>query len=79
MGVWEEENTLIVPVLALSREGGGWAVFVEAEGRAELRRVSIGRRSQLEAQVLDGLVAGERVIMHPSDRVQHGVRVADRG
>ena len=68
-----------VPVLALFRDGGEWAVFVESDGRAELRHVSIGRQSSLDAEVLDGLTEGERVIMHPSDRVQHGVRVADRG
>ena len=77
--LWEQEDALIVPVLALFRDQGQWAIFVESDGRAELRHVSIGRRSNLDAEVLDGLVEGERVLMHPSDRVQHGVRIASRG
>lgn len=77
--LWEEEDAVTVPMLALFRDGGEWAVFVETNDRAELRHVSIGRRSNLEAQVLDGLLEGERVVMHPSDRVLDGVRIADRG
>jgi HlyD family secretion protein len=77
--LWEQENTLTVPLLALFRDGEQWAVFVESQGRARLRPVSIGRRSSLDAEILDGLDEGDRVILHPSDRVQHGVRVSDRG
>jgi HlyD family secretion protein len=77
--LWERAETLTVPVLALFRDGERWAVFVEANGRAELRHLTIGRRSSLQAQVLDGLAEGERVVLHPSDRVQGGVRIAERG
>ena len=77
--LWEAAEALKLPVLALFREGENWAVFVESDGRAELRHVTLGRRSQLEAQVLEGLEAGERVVLHPSDRVQAGVRIAARG
>jgi HlyD family secretion protein len=77
--LWEQDDVLTVPILALFRDNGEWAVFVESNGRAVLRRVSIGRRSDLEAEALDGLSEGERVVMHPSDRVQDGVRLAERG
>jgi HlyD family secretion protein len=77
--LWEAADALKLPMLALFRDGENWAVFVESGGRAELRHVTLGRRSQLEFQVLDGLEDGERVVLHPSDRVQAGVRIAARG
>ncbi|NNC64707.1 MAG: hypothetical protein HKN84_07965 [Gammaproteobacteria bacterium] len=77
--LWEQADALKLPVLALFRDGDDWAVFVDADGRAELRHVTLGQRSQLEAQVLEGLDAGERVVLHPSDRVQAGVRITARG
>jgi HlyD family secretion protein len=40
--------------------------------------VQIGRRNGLEAQVLDGLRAGERVVVHPADTLADGQRVAPR-
>lgn len=77
--LWEASDALKLPLLALFRDGEDWAVFVDAEGRAELRHVTLGQRSQLDVQVLDGLEEGDRVVLHPSDRVQAGVRIAARG
>ena len=77
--LWEAEDALTVPLLALFRDGEQWAAFVESGGRAELRHVSIGRRNSLDAELIEGLDEGERVVLHPSDRVIEGVRLADRG
>ena len=77
--LWETDNTLILPLLALFRDGSDWRVFVESDGRAELRKVNIGRRNSVDAEVLGGLEAGERVVLYPSDRVSAGVRIAERG
>jgi HlyD family secretion protein len=76
--IWESAEALKVPVGALFREGEDWAVFAFADGRARLQRVKIGQRNDLEAEVLDGLAPGIRVILHPSDRVRDGVRVTSR-
>lgn len=76
--LWEESKTLTLPLLALFRDDQRWAVFLDVDGRAELRHVTIGRKNHLEAQVLEGLAAGERVVLHPSDRVLPGVRIAHR-
>ncbi|MBT8099780.1 MAG: HlyD family efflux transporter periplasmic adaptor subunit [Gammaproteobacteria bacterium] len=75
----ETDDTLVLPLLALFRVGPDWSVFVESNGRAELRKVEIGRRNSLDAEVLGGLEAGERVVLHPSDRVRAGVRITERG
>ena len=41
--------------------------------------MKVGRRNGLEAEIVEGLEAGERVIMHPGDQVTDGVRVRMRG
>lgn len=75
---WEADDVLGVPVSALFREGGGWAVFRVSGGEASLQPVEIGRRNASVAEVLDGLVEGDRVVMHPSDAVAEGVTVTER-
>jgi len=77
--VWHSDDALQVPLGALFREGDNWAVFVVADGRAQRRLVHIGQRNLHAAQVIDGLKAGEQVVLHPSDRVHDGVRIAPRG
>jgi HlyD family secretion protein len=72
------EDVLLVPLSALFRGGDDWAVFVAQDGRAALRTVRIGHRDGRVAEVLAGLEAGERVVLHPSDRVADGVRLAQR-
>ncbi len=73
--VWEADHALKVPAGALFRRGQNWAAFVLIGGRAELRRVTVGRSSGSEMQILDGLKAGEEVILYPGDRVKAGQRV----
>lgn len=73
--IWESDNTLKLPAGALFRRGQNWAAFVLANGRAELRRVQVGRTSGIEMQILDGLKDGEEVILYPGDRVKAGQRV----
>ncbi len=76
--VSQVESAVCVPLGALFRIDDGWGVFVVEEGRAERRRVAIGQRSHEAAEVLEGLREGDRVIVFPSDRVAHGVRVSNR-
>ena len=73
--VWDVPSTLRVPASALVRDGDAWSVFVVTAGRAELRRVRLGRIGGAAAQVLDGLAPGATVIVYPSDKVRDGVRV----
>ena len=76
--VWEEDNILQVPASALFREGDGWAIFLVADGQAKKRVVEVGQRNGLRAQVLAGVVEGERIVVHPDDQVNEGVRVVSR-
>lgn len=76
--VWEGSDVLQVPNSALFRHNNGWAVFAIADGRARLKPIQVGQRSGLQAQVLDGLKQGDKVIVHPDDKVLDGVRVKAR-
>jgi HlyD family secretion protein len=69
----EAQNILKVPSGALFRQGDSQGVFVVKDGKAELRPVTVGRRSRLEAEVVAGLTEGEQVVVYPSDKVRDGV------
>jgi HlyD family secretion protein len=91
--IWEKNDVLKVPTGALFRESGStngdghdlekaandnWAVYVIEGNIARKRRVEIGHRSGLEAEVLSGLRESDRVIIHPNDRIHDQVQVQPR-
>ena len=47
-------------------------------GKAHLRRVEVGQRNGLTAEILSGLKEKERVIAHPDDAVSDGVQIRPR-
>lgn len=73
--VWQADKALKVPMGALFREGDRWQVYVAEAGRAHRRTITIGHRSDVEAEVLSGLAEGDRVILHPGDKLGEGSRV----
>ena len=79
--VWEADSVLQVPTTALVPTDSAWAVYVVDAGRAKLSPVLIARRGAREVQIESGLSAGDRVIVHPDERLKDGIRVrpADRG
>jgi HlyD family secretion protein len=77
--LWESQSVLKVPLSSLFREGDGWAAFVKRRGRAVLTPVRIGHEDGFDAEVIDGLSEGDVVVLHPSDRVTDGARIAPRG
>ena len=76
--VWEKEDVLKVPSSALFRIGESWGIFVVEEGMARTRVVSVGQRNGIEAEILEGLAAGDPVILHPNPRIADGVGVETR-
>jgi HlyD family secretion protein len=68
-------DATVVPVSALFRRDGEWAVFVDDGGRARLRSVKVGGRNAQVAWIEEGVRAGDRVIVYPSDSLQDGRRV----
>lgn len=76
--VWRGEDVLKLPVGALFRDGESWAVFVAEGARARLRSIEIDHATGREAEIVEGLSEGDRVILHPSDLIMDGVRIVPR-
>lgn len=74
----EADDVVKVPTSALFRVGKDSAVFKVANDAVEQVIVQIGRQNGLEAEVIEGLAPGDRVVIHPSDQVEAGVRVRQR-
>ena len=69
--VWGADDVLQVPVAALFRQGNQWAAYVVRNGRARVAEVAIGHRNNQTAEIVSGLMAGDTVILHPSDRIRN--------
>jgi HlyD family secretion protein len=75
---WRGEDVLQVPLSALFRVGEAWALFKVVDGRARRTTVAVGQINSRAVEIVDGLRPGDTVILHPSDRIEDGVRVAAR-
>jgi len=73
--LWQNPDVLQAPASALFHHDSEWAVFVVENGRARRRHVEVGHRNGLVAEITGGLSTGDRVITHPDDRIEDGVRV----
>ncbi|GGF64018.1 HlyD family secretion protein [Mameliella alba] len=75
---WRTEDALLIPLSAIFRREGQWFTYVLADGTAHEISIEIGRRDGRSAEVLAGVKAGDRVILHPPDTVGDGVEVVER-
>lgn len=76
IGVYQAPDALRVPIAALFRNKDQWSVFQADRGRARMVPIEIGQRNADFAEVRGGLAPGMAVVLHPSDRVVHGTRIA---
>jgi len=76
--LWDWKAGLKGPLCSLFRQGGKWALFVSRDGRARLQALAIGKMNGIDAEVLEGIAAGDAVVVHPSDRVSDGARIEPR-
>ncbi|MHA7899842.1 MAG: efflux RND transporter periplasmic adaptor subunit [Henriciella sp.] len=76
--IWEASDVIRVPMSALFKTTSGWTVYRIERGRAKLRPVSLGRMNGRQAEVLNGLSAGDMVVQHPSSALEDGVKVQAR-
>jgi HlyD family secretion protein len=74
----EAADALRVPASAVFRHAGGPAVFRIDGSRARLTPVRTGIEGEGWAQVEEGLVAGDRVVLHPDRELEDGGRVRIR-
>lgn len=71
----ERRGALVVPAAALQRNGGGpdeARVFVVAGGKAETRAVRVGVERPDVVEVVEGLKAGEVVVLDPPTALSPG-------
>jgi HlyD family secretion protein len=76
--VWEAREAVQVPHSALFRDGEYWAVFVVENDIARLRRVGVGKHNDTQMQIVSGLTTGERIVLHPNERIADGTRIVAR-
>ena len=67
---------MAAPVSAVFRDGQRDAVWVVTNGKARKRLVRLGAQGESHAQILEGLKAGERIVVRGADRVRDGQQVS---
>ena len=67
---------LVVPKDALVQANGGWRVFVNDEGKASPRTVSIGAAIGGGFAVLSGLAPGDEVVVRGNERLRPGQSIS---
>ena len=76
--LWHEEDVFQEPASSLFRYDNGWALFVIEGDCAKRREVTIGQRNGLQAQILEGITAGELIINHPNEAVEDNISIKQR-
>jgi HlyD family secretion protein len=74
----EARGALKAPTSSLFRVGTKSAVFKVVDGLVQQQEVKLGRQNGLEAEILEGLKEGDMIVLHPSDRIEAGVKVLPR-
>lgn len=71
------KDAILVPQKAVSRDSNGnaTAMVINAEGKAELRKLVVGQSVDNQWVVTQGLKAGDRVITSSLQKVQEGSAV----
>lgn len=69
-------DVLAVPKDALVQARGGWTVFVDEDGVAQPRTVTVGAAMGRWFEVLSGLEEGERVVTRGNERLRPGQPIA---
>ncbi len=72
LAIGPPEPTLLLPKDAVLRSGGPPTAYVIEDGKAASRTLKLGREVGRFVQVLDGLKAGERVVVEGNERLRPG-------
>ncbi|WP_454781692.1 efflux RND transporter periplasmic adaptor subunit [Legionella sp. WA2022007384] len=75
--IYESKKELLIPMSALFRDFGHWAVFVDENGRAIKRIIEIKRHNSDIAIVTHGLKEGEKVVLYPGSLISNGVKIKE--
>jgi HlyD family secretion protein len=72
VAVWHSDDVLAV------REGSEWKTYLYQNGSAKLVTLQAGHSDGRFTEVISGLKAGDKVLLHPPDNVQDGSAVVER-
>lgn len=76
VAVAERENAILIPQRAVQElQGAKTVLVVDSENKAQVRSVSLGDQSDKNVIVLQGLSAGEKVIVEGMQKVKPGGQV----
>jgi HlyD family secretion protein len=75
---WRGDRVVTVPASAVFRDKERWAVYAVEAGRARLRPIELGHRGRLDVELTAGVAPGAAVILHPTDQIADGVKIARR-
>jgi multidrug efflux pump subunit AcrA (membrane-fusion protein) len=74
--VGEKPAALLVPRAALQRRGERRFVYVDRDGRAAAREVSVGLVGLTDVEIASGLAEGDRVLLPGEAPLSDGLRIA---
>jgi RND family efflux transporter MFP subunit len=72
-------EVILVPVVAIVREGEGTSVFVADGTRAQRRAVVVGLSDGVHTEIVSGIKAGERIIVEGQAGLPDGASIAVEG
>ncbi len=78
LAIWSSDEVLQVPIAALFRSNGNWAVYRLEGDRVSLTTIEIGHLNNQTAEVVSGLATDNQVVIHPSDLLEESSLVALR-
>jgi HlyD family secretion protein len=75
VAIWHSDYVLLAPAGALFREGNAWKTYVFQNGQAELTAITAGHSDGRFTEILEGLKAGDEILLHPPDTITDGATV----
>ncbi len=73
--VFDDRPGVLIPEEAVVAQGDGAHVFVVRDGRVEQREVRVGTRLPGQVEILEGIAAGEAVVVRGVQKVRDGQAV----
>ena len=70
--VAEKQGVLVVPVEAVVTKKGKKYVYRVVDGKARLTEVSVGITSETDAEILEGIKTGDKVVVKGTEKLQDG-------
>ncbi len=73
--VYQNKETVIVPLNLIKHDAQGDFVFISSDGKAKKQYVETGEKSGLSIEIKNGLNIGDSLIVKGADRVSEGSKI----